>query len=123
MVQTKGVVGLKCYHCFAYPDEAGSSDEPTACRRPTFEADIGEYLPDHLCEVASELGLTVTLHMVKARGLSDPANQRDIRRICEAYPGLRLILAHAARGFNQHHTIEALGLGALKGLDNVVSSE
>ena len=55
--------------------------------------------------------------MVKATALSDKANQRAIRRLCEAHPGMQLILAHAARGFNMYHTIS--GLPALKGLRNV----
>jgi glutamate-1-semialdehyde 2,1-aminomutase len=44
-------------------------------------------------------------------------NQVTIRRYCEQYPNMRLILAHAARGFNPWHTIE--GIHSLRGLDNV----
>ena len=100
-VREHGFVGLKCYHCWS-------------TQTPTFTSEIGGYLPDHLCEAASELGLTVTLHLVRATALSDAANQHDIRRLCEAFPGMRLILAHAARGFNMFHTAD--GLPALAGL-------
>jgi glutamate-1-semialdehyde 2,1-aminomutase len=61
--------------------------------------------------------LTITLHMVRPRALADPVNQRTIRRYCKQYPNMRLILAHAARGFNPHHTI--LGIDSLRGLGNV----
>jgi glutamate-1-semialdehyde 2,1-aminomutase len=98
--------GLKCYHIYAH----GHSG-------PTWEADIECYLPEAHVRIAHEEGLSVTLHMVKARAMADPANQATIRRYCEKYPNLRLILAHAARGFNPHHTIE--GIGALAGLGNV----
>ena len=55
--------------------------------------------------------------MVRDRALADPLNQATIRRYCEAYPNMRLILAHAARGFNPWHTID--GIESLRGLDNV----
>ena len=49
--------------------------------------------------------------MVRPRALADVANQETIRRYCERYPNMRLILAHAARGFNPHHTM--LGINSL----------
>lgn len=55
--------------------------------------------------------------MVKARAMADPANQQQIRYYCEKYPNIKMILAHAARGFNPFHTIA--GIHALKGLPNV----
>eukprot|EP00665_Eupelagonemidae_sp_cell47_P016898 gene16898-biopygen2093 len=64
------------------------------------------YLPDHLCKVASDLRLTVTLHMVKSDALSDTSNQSEIRRLCESYQRRVLIPyylaspdpAHLSRG-------------------------
>jgi glutamate-1-semialdehyde 2,1-aminomutase len=84
---------------------------------PTWNAPIEAYLPEAHVQVADELGLTITLHMVRDRALADPVNQVTIRRYCEQYPNMRLILAHAARGFNPWHTIE--GIHSLRGLDNV----
>ena len=49
--------------------------------------------------------------------MADPSNQEVIRRYAECYPNARLILAHAAREFNPHHTIS--GISALQGLTNV----
>lgn len=103
-VQRWGFVGLKCYHVYA-------------ARERTFEATIEEYLPESQVRVADELGLSITLHMVRATALADVANQQTIRRYCSSYPRMRLILAHAARGFNPHHTV--LGIDSLVGLDNV----
>jgi glutamate-1-semialdehyde 2,1-aminomutase len=96
--------GLKCYHVYAADS-------------PTFDAAIPSYLPEDHVRVANELGLSITLHMVRARALADASNQEAIRRYCTQYPNIRLILAHAARGFNPHHTIQ--GIDAIKGLDNV----
>lgn len=97
-------VGLKCYHVFA------------ACQ-PTFEAPIEQFFPEAHARVAHEEQLTVTLHIVRARALADPQNQATIRRYCQQYPDMRLILAHAARGFNPHHTLQ--GIESLRGLANV----
>jgi len=103
-VRRRGFVGLKCYHVFA-------------SRRPTFDATIEEFMPDAQLRIAHEEGLSITLHIVRATALADPANQQWIRDRCRAFPDMRLILAHAARGFNPHHTIA--GIEALGGLDNV----
>ncbi len=100
-----GFTGLKCYHTMAVMDG------------PTWHAPIEAYLAEEHVRIAHEEGLTITLHMVRDRALADPVNQRTIRRYCETYPNMRLILAHAARGFNPWHTIE--GIGKLHGLPNV----
>lgn len=104
-VRRNGFVGLKPYHTMATVDG------------PTWHAPIEAYLVEDHVRIAHEEGLTVTLHMVRDRALADPVNQATIRRYCETYPNLRLILAHAARGFNPWHTIE--GIDSLRGLDNV----
>ncbi len=96
--------GIKPYHVFA-------------ARPVTSEARIGEFLPEWALEMANEGGWVVMLHIVRSRASADPANQRDVRRVCETYPNARFVLAHAARGFNGCHTAE--GIGALGGLDNV----
>lgn len=103
-VQEFGFVGLKCYHVF--------SDHT-----PTFQSPIEDFLPEHQVRVADELELCITLHIVRSRALADPVNQATLRAYCERYPRMRLILAHAARGFNPHHTLH--GIAALQGLRNV----
>ncbi len=104
VVRQEGFAGLKCYHVFSN-------------HRPTYESPIDDFLPEPQVEVAHEEGLAITLHIVRSRALADPTNQETIRRYCELYPGIRLILAHAGRGFNPHHTIQ--GVQALRGLPNL----
>jgi glutamate-1-semialdehyde 2,1-aminomutase len=103
-VRREGFVGLKCYHVYA-PET------------PTYDAPIPSYLPEAQVRVAHEEGLSITLHMVRARAMADPSNQQVIRLYAERYPTARFILAHAARGFNPHHTVE--GISALRGLRNI----
>jgi predicted TIM-barrel fold metal-dependent hydrolase len=103
-IQRLGMVGLKDYHTFSR-------------HTPTWESEINEFLTEEHVRVANEGGHVIMLHMVKARALADPVNQRQIRYYCEQYPNMKMVLAHAARGLNSFHTIE--GIGALKGLDNV----
>jgi predicted TIM-barrel fold metal-dependent hydrolase len=103
-VRRDGFAGLKCYH--AYSSE-----------KPTFESHIPAYLPEEHVRIAHEEGLSITLHMVRARAMADPSNQETIRSWAIKYPNARFILAHAARGFNPYHTIE--GIGSLRGLRNV----
>jgi len=103
-VRRLGLHGLKCYHTFA----------PMT---PTWEADIPSFLPEPLVKVAHEEGWVITLHMVKSRAVADPSNIHWIRRYCQSYPNMRLILAHSARGFQPAHNLE--GLEQLKGLDNL----
>jgi glutamate-1-semialdehyde 2,1-aminomutase len=103
-VRREGFVGLKCYHVYATEE-------------PTFNAPIPSYLPEEQVRIAHEEGLSITLHLVRPRALADPVNQEVIRAYCERYPNVKLILAHAARGFNPHHTIE--GIGTLRGLPNL----
>ena len=99
-----GVRGLKVYHTMAP-------------RKPTWNAEISEFLTEQHVRIADEEGWTITLHMVKDRSLADRGNQHWIRYYCTKYPDMQLILAHAARGFNAFHTIE--GVESLRGLRNV----
>jgi predicted TIM-barrel fold metal-dependent hydrolase len=103
-VRRLGVRGLKCYHLFA-------------AKQPTWEADLPEYLPEPLVRVAHDENLAITLHMVKSRAVADPSNLYWIRRYCETYPNMTLILAHSARAFQPAHGLE--GLPRLTGLANL----
>lgn len=103
-VRRDGFVGLKPYHLFA-------------AEKPTWEAAIPSYLPESHVRVAHDLGLSITLHIVRARALADESNQTVLRSYAERYPNARLILAHAGRGFNPHHTIA--GIESLRGLPNI----
>lgn len=100
----RGVAGFKPYHLLGTV-------------KPTFQAPIPSFVPEWTWELADERGLVITLHMVRDRALSDPANQKEIRALCLKYPRARLVLAHAARGFHAPNTVR--GLQALAGLENV----
>ncbi len=97
-------VGLKVYHTFSR-------------RKPTWDSELRDYLTEEHVRVAHEEGLSITVHLVRARAVADLVNQEQIRYYCERYPNIRMILAHAGRGFNPYHTIE--GIRALKGLRNL----
>jgi glutamate-1-semialdehyde 2,1-aminomutase len=86
-------------------------------REDTRLAHVGEYLPEHLAAVAHEATLPVVVHLTRDKALADPSNQRTIRHYCETYPDMKLVLAHAARGFNPSHA--ARGISAIAGLENV----
>ncbi len=103
-VAADGFAGFKVYHLFADRDE-------------TLFAPTEEFIPEWAWEIADRRGLVIMLHMVLPRALAEPANQSYIRNHCQRYPGAKLILAHAARGFCGRHTVE--GIESLRGLDNV----
>lgn len=98
------ILGFKPYHLFSN-------------QKPTFESDISGFLPEWAWEIAHRRNLFITLHMVKARALDDPKNSDEIVYFCNKYPGAKLILAHAARGFHRYNTVK--GLPKIKGLKNV----
>ncbi len=106
-----GLSGLKCYHLQAPRHPSWEEG------RPTWDADICDYLPECLVKVADDEGWVITLHLVKRRAVADPANIHWIRRYCETYPNMKLILAHSARGFQPAHNLE--GLAQLEGLENL----
>ena len=103
-IATCNPVSLKPYHLMSP-------------RRPTMQSIIEEYLPEHLVAVAHDAQLPIVFHLVLDTALADQRNQKTIRHYCETYPGMRLVLAHCARGFNPGHT--ARGIGAIAGLENV----
>ena len=103
-VRRLGLHGLKCYHTYS----------PVT---PTWTSQIPDFLPEPLIKVAHEEGWVTTLHMVGYRAIAEQHNIDCIRRYCQTYPNMKLILAHSARGFNPAHNLE--GLPQLAGLDNL----
>lgn len=99
-----GMRGLKVYCAFA-------------AREDYYQAELPEYLPENHARVCHEEGWSVTLHLVRSRGIADPGNQHWIRRYCETCPNMQLILDHCARGFNCYHVLE--GLPKLADLPNL----
>ena len=96
--------GFKCYHV-------------CAAKKPTWQAEIDEYLPESAWRVAEDRGLCITLHMVKDAALADPGNYTIISEKARKYPNVKLILAHAARGFAPWTVIE--GVKGLSEIPNI----
>ena len=85
-VKERGFIGLKVYRFYSVTGDMKD------CR-------IHEFLPHEQMEVASELGLWVTMHLSRAGG-GDEENLRDLEEYTtKRYPGIRWILAHCARSF------------------------
>ena len=82
-----------------------------------YQADVQEFLPEWVWELADERELVILLHLAKDRAVADPANQAYIREHCLRYRDARLILAHCARSFSVVNAME--GIPKLRGLDNV----
>ena len=104
--------GFKVYHLFATGDHRHVPGT-TASQQAYLE----EFVPEWVWEEADRRGWFIMLHIVRARALADPDNQRYLVDHCRRYPAAKLVLAHAGRSFNAHHTVS--GVGALRGLDNV----
>jgi len=104
LVKAEGVAGFKPYH-FSSPV------------LPTSDSLISDFLPEWVWSLADKEHLVITLHLVRDKALSDPENRKQIITMCRRFPGVKLILAHAGRGFNAFNTVE--GISAYRGLDNL----
>ena len=97
--------GIKVYHCYA-------------ARPDTMNASVEEFAPEWMWEILNEMRGVLMLHIVRDGAIDDPGNQRAIRRLCRAYPRMRLVLAHVARSFNYRNARS--GLHTLADLDNAM---
>ncbi|MEX2567910.1 MAG: aminotransferase class III-fold pyridoxal phosphate-dependent enzyme [Cyclobacteriaceae bacterium] len=97
------VVGIKPYHVYSKT-------------KPTSNAAITDFLPEHWWEWAHEQQGLIMLHIMKDTAIADPSNQKIIRRMCLRYTGMKLVLAHTARSF---HAPNAYGLEAISDLPNI----
>lgn len=105
MITNPQIRGFKCYH------------QSAKTEGPTWNADVGEYLPESAWQVADKRGMSITIHMVKDKALSDEKNMAYYKEMTAKYPNAKLILAHCARGFASWTTIEAVR--ELKGIPNI----
>ncbi len=97
--------GIKVYHCYA-------------ARPDTMHAGLTEYAPEWMWEILHEVQGVMMLHIVKNAAIEDKDNQQQIRRLCRAYPKVKLILAHIARSFNYRNARN--GLYRIADIENVV---
>jgi predicted TIM-barrel fold metal-dependent hydrolase len=77
-------------------------------REDKAHAEIPEYCPEWIAELADRHRWSITLHMHRSRSLADPSNSHWINCYCRKYPNLTLILDHCGRGFNPYHLMEGL---------------
>jgi len=103
-LQNPDIVGFKPYHIYSNS-------------KPTYNSSIDQYIPEWVFETANKAGYVIMLHLVKPLALADPDNQRIIIDKCSKYPNMKLVLAHAARGFHSRNTTE--GICSLRGLENI----
>jgi len=69
-----------------------------------------------MCEAIDRGGLTMTLHIPRAKRLADPLNIQGIRRLCREAPNAKIVLAH----FGRSYFPEAIGDGlSLADIDNL----
>lgn len=61
--------------------------------------EIPEMLPDWVMEIVDEAGLIVMLHIPRKERLADPLNRRQVRELCQRFPGARIVLAHVGRAY------------------------
>lgn len=104
LLKQPGIVGMKPYHLFSK-------------EKPTWESSLSGFFPEWQMELANAHGSIVMLHIVKDGAIADPENIKDIRNMCVRYPGIKLVLAHAARCFHAPHATK--GIKNLRGLENI----
>lgn len=98
------LIGLKPYHLLAV-------------KKPTFNAEIEEYLPESAWEVAEKRKMAITLHLVKDASLADPENLSYVKSHARRYPDVKFILAHCGRSFAAWTGIESFE--KLRSIDNI----
>lgn len=103
-LENKQIAGFKVYHLFS------------GCENNS-QASINRFAPEWLWELADSFGAIIMLHLVKDGAIADTENRQQLVEMCSSYPNVKLILAHAGRGFHWYNTLN--GLSALKGLENV----
>ncbi len=72
-------------------------------------ANITDFISEEQIELANKYKLAVTLHVSKTRGMADPDNLSQIRRLVRQYPDCQFILAHCGRCFISINMQDALG--------------
>lgn len=82
---SQGFLGIK-----PYPDLApqGAAD-----------ASIYDFVPREHLAMVDRLGGVMMLHLPRRDRLSDPDNIRELKEIRQAYPSIRLIVAHIGRSY------------------------
>jgi predicted TIM-barrel fold metal-dependent hydrolase len=64
------------------------------------EVSIPEFLPKEHCALAEKYGKCIVLHLPRAGRFADENNVKELKEIAEAFPKLKIIIAHFGRCFN-----------------------
>ncbi len=91
------VVGLKPYHLFG------------ASKSSTFDLPLEAFCPEWFWELCAARDAVLMLHLVRPHALADETNLSYLRGCAERYPRVRVVLAHAGRGFHAPDTVAAAG--------------
>lgn len=86
MIVHKNIRGMKCFHFFCD-------------HKPSWDAEISEYLPESAWKVADRRGMCITLHLAKEECLASSSSVEYILKMAKAYPNATLVLSHCGRGF------------------------
>ena len=74
---------------------------------PEAEIRIFDFFPKHQLQVLDKLGGIVMLHIPRNGRLKDPVNIAQILELKQAFPRLRLILAHIGRAYTKNDVGDA----------------
>jgi uncharacterized protein len=81
-----------------YPDLA-EFREPEDFSKLDIDISIFDFVPKIIFDFANRYGLIILLHLPRKGRLSDKRNIRELDKISEKYPNVKIILAHAGRSY------------------------
>ncbi len=100
LLSRPGVIGVKpFYSLLGYTPNT---------RDGFINANILDFLPQEHLEVINRRHAWVVLHVPKEERLGHPDNLRQIRRIREQYPDVKLVIAHLGRSYTEYHARQGL---------------
>jgi predicted TIM-barrel fold metal-dependent hydrolase len=92
-VEQEGLLGIKPYLTML----RATGEHSSAARLA--DISVYDFLPRPQLEVANRHRWIVMLHLPRKERLADPKNIAEIHEICQAYPDLKLVIAHVGRAY------------------------
>lgn len=79
--------------------------KPYLCEAPSYipvqEVRILDFLPEHHLSILDKMGAIAMLHIPRDGRLKDPVNLHQIVEIKQAFPNVKLIVAHVGRAYTK----------------------